>query len=404
MKFFLLLFLIILTININAEINIIKEEYSPKETFQAELYFPGIIDEIQIIDVKILKLNNDPTDIGIKLYKISNELYFVNYEIPNVENGIYKLVVNNIKKLENNILKKENYEKEFKITNNTNTLSLNPAFIVFNDNNVFKINLKNNENIQNISIYDFKNLTNINPSNLILNKNSENSFYITILNKTEPKIDIFISYSNKNYTLPIYNLNNIKEPKLQTIKFFTIKENGKIYLQKYIIEIPSRTYSTASFFIESNNNLTDLELNLDSQLKEITKLGFDKIEFLNSNEIKEISLFLTKPLEKNTYSGNLIIKNNYTEAKFPIIINVINNEEQTVNKSETKLSEESPKEENLENNISISNKTLSKPETKQLSSKTKSYLLVSIIILIFILLYIFIYLKSGKTKKEKSIF
>jgi len=58
MKFFYIFLILILNIYIaNAEISIFKETYSPKETFQAELNFKNLVEEIAPSNIKITKRN-----------------------------------------------------------------------------------------------------------------------------------------------------------------------------------------------------------------------------------------------------------------------------------------------------------------------------------------------------------
>mgnify|MGYP001602203056 CR=1 FL=1 len=104
--FYIFLIFIINICIVNAEIDIFKQEYSPKETFQAELNFEDLVEEIKSSDIVILNSASQPTNVGILLTKITKKRYFVYFDIPLLEEGAYTFIVNDVKYLQNSVLKK----------------------------------------------------------------------------------------------------------------------------------------------------------------------------------------------------------------------------------------------------------------------------------------------------------
>src|SRR3989338_4056138 len=100
MKRWLLYLFVLLVIcaNVSAfDINILtyREEYSPLETFQAEI----ILDKEPLNELTSLNFEfYGGKQIGILLFleKLSSKRYFVYFNIPNIEGGDYSFKVKNV--------------------------------------------------------------------------------------------------------------------------------------------------------------------------------------------------------------------------------------------------------------------------------------------------------------------
>ena len=400
----LLYFFLILIINIciaNAEINIFKEIYSPKETFQAELIFQNLVEEIKAEDIIIRKSDNQPTNIGVLFSKITNEKYFIYFDIPEIEEGDYLLIVRHVKYLEDGILKKIDFNEKFTIKKEVNNLiSVKPSFIIFNsrDKNFFKVEIKNNgENIENIKISEESNSTNLFNNNLTIAKNSEDSFYFSLLEagiSERDKVNIKLSYGEKVFLIPVYLTKELTKGQLLIYKNIENKEQ----VENYYVEIPFGNYAEASLFLENNQdkNLSNLTISLNDNLKDLIKLGFYNVDFFENNKNLQLNLFINQDRnsEKGTHSGNLMIKSNEIETILPITIDII--ESHLYNITETQKIKINPVE-NTENQINNEmNKTvILKPK---LNNKKLSYILISSVILFFFLIYLIVFIKTGKKK------
>ncbi len=407
----LLYIFLIFIINIyavNAEITLFKETYSPKETFQAELSFKNLVEEIKPVNIVILNSDNQPTNIGLLLKKINEEKYFVYFEVPEIEDGPYFLAVKNVKYLDSGILKKESFLKEFSIKNEEeNLISVKPPIIVFvfEDKNFFKIDIKNNgNNILNLKMLEESNSTNLFNNNLTIAKNSEDSFYFILIEdqiKERDKLNIKLSYNEKIFFLPVYIL---KSRLKETLAFYT--ENEKTNLFSLELEIQFGNYVEKSLFIENNlnQNLTNLSIQLSDNLKDLLKLGFYKIEVLKNKTLLELPFFINQNRNKpiGIYNGNLIIQNNEINTVLPITINIIENKiykDMDEDENNEDVSE-SPSIEPVKNVFEIPKINQTEKEIKKLDKKKITYISIGSVILFFLLIYFILFIKTSKKKSR----
>ena len=404
--FYIFLIFIINICIVNAEIDIFKQEYSPKETFQAELNFEDLVEEIKSSDIVILNSASQPTNVGILLTKITKKRYFVYFDIPEIAEGNYFLAVKNVKYLENGILKKENFIKEFQIEKDGTLISIKPPYTIFipEEKNFFKIDIKNNgNNVTNIRILEESNATNLFNNNLTIAKNSEDSFYFNLIPEKiqdRDKLNIRLTYDKKIFFIPIFIL---KEHEKENLLFYTVEEQKKTYLDSYKAEIPFGNYAESSLFLENNLNkkLVNLTFSLTEDIKDMVKLGFYNIELLETNKSLELTFFINqnRNKEKGIYAGNLIIQNNEINKIFPVKINIIESQlyqqpqQQTpalnLTQAETQLPQEIEQQE--------INRIMKKAE--KLDKKTISYISIAAVILLFLFIYVLLYIKTGRKRK-----
>src|SRR3989344_5592462 len=145
MRLFFALFILVLFMNlVNADIVLFKEKYSVGETFPAELNFLNLIDDIKTENIKVLDSNKQVTDIGVLIQKIDNDNYFVYFDIPQIDEGDYFLIVKDVKFLENNILIKKDFIKDFSVVKDVNDIiSVKPALIIYklDEKSFFKVDI-----------------------------------------------------------------------------------------------------------------------------------------------------------------------------------------------------------------------------------------------------------------------
>jgi len=128
----LLYLIVMLTFSISAyasDINILtyRDDYRPLETFQAEIIFDKEpLSELSILNFEFSK--NNAIGIILNLEKLSNKRYFVYFDIPNIENGIYKFRVKNVNIIDNGVLRRISEEKP------VNVNDINPGFDYLSDN------------------------------------------------------------------------------------------------------------------------------------------------------------------------------------------------------------------------------------------------------------------------------
>ncbi|MEK6936460.1 MAG: hypothetical protein AABW58_00135 [Nanoarchaeota archaeon] len=398
MKFFYIFLILVLNISlVNAEISIFKEVYSPKEVFQAEFNFQNLAEEITPSNVKILNSELQPSNIGFLLTKITDEKYFIHFDIPDIE-GEYFLAIN-IKYLDKDILRQDTLDKKFTIRKDENDIiSISPSFLTFktNDKNFFKVDIKNKGlNIVNVKVSEDLNLTSIFNNNLTIAKNSEDSFFFNIIEsqvKDRDKLNINLNYGSKQFILPVYLLTNKEKGKLSFYK------GEKEYINEHSLEIPFGNYAESSIFIENNldKNLSGLSLSLSQELAQVVKIGFDSIESLEQKDKIQLTLFinLNRNIKIGQYKGILKVSNKETESSLLITINIVENQLYNETKDEQEII-------TAEETVNIEKETAKSIEQKKKLDKKKIvYTSIFLVILFFIFLFIIIYIKTGKKKKR----
>ena len=401
MKFFYIFLILILNIYIaNAEISIFKETYSPKETFQAELNFKNLVEEIAPSNIKILNSEIQQTNIGFLLAKITDEKYFVYFDVPEVGEGEYFLVVS-IKYIDNEILRTDTFDKKFLVKKEENNLLSAKPYLIFNqrEKNFFKVDLKDSgNNILNVKISEDSNSTNIFNNNLTIAKNSEDSFYFNIIEslvKDKDRLNIKIDYNNNLFIIPVFLLLNEQRDKLSFYK----NEEIKNYINSFDLEFPFGNYAESSIFLENNldKNLSNLALSISENLKQIIKIGFNNIEFLETKKSLGLTFFINvnRDIEVGEYNGYLLISNKETKTNLPISIKITESQiyQEEIPNIET--------QETIETETSETKQDI-KPagQKKKLSKKTIVYISIFAVILVFLLIFLTLYLRVGKKRKK----
>ncbi|MFH1210205.1 MAG: hypothetical protein V1663_05460 [archaeon] len=120
--FFLLVFFLSCTYfsTVNAEeivINVPRSDYRVYETFQAEIFFNINPVQVSVSNFELRDMNNIKIATPLFLEKISDNYYFVYFDLPNLEKGQYKFWVKNINYVQNGILKETGNSKIINVDN-----------------------------------------------------------------------------------------------------------------------------------------------------------------------------------------------------------------------------------------------------------------------------------------------
>ncbi|MEK6835761.1 MAG: hypothetical protein AABX55_01945, partial [Nanoarchaeota archaeon] len=181
MKKLLILLLILIPI-VNAQeqpliISLSRENYVVFETFQAEVVFNiDPVNEITASNFVLTDKLNNKIPIALFLNKLSDNYYFIYFNLPNLSTGTYNFNVINIRYIDEN-LKQISVSKSFNSENINFTdekllssISINPAIITTYDT---KLEIKNNFDKLNLTIQapNYLNLPNEVTLDKILNYN-----------------------------------------------------------------------------------------------------------------------------------------------------------------------------------------------------------------------------------------
>ena len=387
-KLLFILFLILLINAVNAQeinFNIFRDSYTAKETLQAELILNiNPVNKITESNFILTNQNNNIIPIPLFLEKISENNYFVYFNVPELNSGVYNFQVNDIRYIDQEELKQISVKKTFTLLNSSQdntSISINPG-IILNDR---KLEIINNLEPINIIIEtpDFVNLSRevLLKDKLILN-----------IKIYEKDYNIKIIYNNKQYTIPVLNLNKnladiiLKPPKGAII--FLNSSQGIIFPKEINLEKEITIYNP--FYIKNtwNFDIYNLNLTVIGNLKGILKLDKNIIQSIKPNETIQVNAIINQgknPLINN-YKGSVIISNQDIISYLNLNVNFILKQEKNITKNETVF-----KIINLTNQTQI---------YKQVKKKTASnFIKVFIIILILVLIIYFIF-KMKITKKE----
>ena len=151
MKKILILLLFLLPI-VNAQditISLSKDNYFQQETLQAEVFINlTLAEEITASNFGLIDKENKTIPIPLFLEEISNNHYFIYFNVPKLNNGTYFFLVKDVKYTDTT-LKKISKSQEFYL-NNISSISILPAIL----NRVNSTNLKimNHGSLINVTI------------------------------------------------------------------------------------------------------------------------------------------------------------------------------------------------------------------------------------------------------------
>ncbi len=393
MKKFLLLIFLISIIAASAQntsigdLSLYRNDYDSKETLQAELNL-NIHTTNQLTQSNfILSKDNKIIPISLFLEKLSNEHYFVYFDIPDLNAGVYDFDAKDLRYInqEDGLLKQASIKKSFNILNNTlnsSSVSIDQGIILMNT----KLNIINNLNPLNITI-EAPSYTNISRKLLLNDKLSLN---IKVLDED---YQIKILYDNKEYKIPVLNINKnltnnsvVLNPGKDSIIFLN-SSSGNDFPNLIILNKDAVIYNP--LFVKNTWNfpIYNLTFSIVGDIKEILSLDKNNIDIIKPNEeIKQIVIInQNKNPSKNSYKGSIVLKLDKNTLSY-LDLNVNFNEKINGNKNFTYVS-----------NHTFVNKT--KTQVNEPKSKN-SFIKIFIIIVIIVTVIYFIF--KRKIKKEES--
>lgn len=396
MKKLLLLTILLIIPNINANINLFKNDYTSGETFQADIILNyNLSKEIKIDNFKLYDSDNVKIPTSIFLTRLNNNHIFVYFKLPLTKQGNYTFSIEDIFYIGDNILKQTSESIPFKIVLKEDIVSISDPILIFNIEKerykVFRISVTPNK---------YLNFTTESPDYILLPKSfstdTEKTIDIIIdsSNITESRIDnIKINYGPYSYTIPVY-LNKLsfssipKLPKIPINFTETISETGEV-LTKLSLDLDYNESREGDIHFKNIAPYTikNLQFELTGDLNEIVILKSRTLSELPPNTESKQHLYINKNKTKQNkeFSGDLIIKNEDFSASFPIKIKISFEEIKTEETITTTTLIKQIKNESI------------KPETQKPENK-KPLLLIPIFLVIALI--IFLLYQKGKSPKK----
>lgn len=395
-RLILIIFLLnLILVSAQIKLSLLKQNYSPGETFQAEIILEK--SPVKELTGNDILLNNNK--ISPILLQINKNHYFVYFNLPYLQQGNHSFSVNLLYNIDNS-LKEITETKIFIVDNNTEIVTIKPGVILINKNEkdpFYKIFVQSQDSFE-VSISESEEFIYSSRDTLTTSESSY-FFLYTITDKiTKDKTSLFLNYDNKSYEIPIFVKEEIiEEQPEKTIGFIT----DLSYLNRTINqdEVISGTITLKNYL---NKSLSNIKFSLTGNLKKIIKINetsFDKLDAFQSRD-----QYLIINQNKNAlgyYEGNLIATSGNYKAEFPIYITIKEKEtieEEFIEEPEEFIEEEEePLEEVTEEEFEISFFNISSEE-EIIEEKKVSGIKVYIVVILIIIILLYIYNKIRKKK------
>jgi len=404
-----------------------KDYFSKGETFLAEIS-GNIIDDINEEDVGFYKLGHVLLPLNSEIIKINNS--WVIYAIlPYVEQN-YTLRIKNVRFKEDNLIKTNNIEKNFSITNNTASFNVKPGFIVSNKD--FTIRLYNNLNYDITVNYDLGgevlgsfNVPSQSDEDKKISIEGVNSTKVTVLKLTSEST----TYDLKSYI--IKNITNIQNPNLNSSNNTNISIVEFLSIPKIVFSIDelnatinkNQYFSSIQLFGQINlsnigkNSTGQINLTLSESLKDYINITPNSLESLNQNK-SSVIIFTIKFTKKGNFYGELNANCTDSSDMIKLYFNVgenvtINSSNPPILNNNTKTCQQNGGKKCQTNEICVGKpipasdtfsccdgdcKTLSeidKPEPR-------NWLVIIILVVVLIAIVAFMFIKYKKPVKSKN--
>ncbi len=331
------------------DINLERENYLSRETFQANLIVNNELDSnINVFNLKLTK-NGIKIPIAFFINKINDNFYRVYFQIPSSLIGEYELRVSNINYYDNNILKQRSFSKNFSIDDG-NGVSISEGVLLLNkgETKVLEVNNYGNDLIQ-INIDKSGDNILLDKNNLQIENNLQNSLQIIIDKNKEYNYlnSINLSYADKSYNILllylgdgkstnntnnfnstvivnntqgnfsqeiVYDILNFDDPSLKIDKQLNDNEgdllNGWIDVRNF----GDKDISGINFFVEGN--VRDL-ITIKNELNDIKANSMGRV-FIDINKEHTAT--------PGIYEGYFVLNYSVFEHKIPIRLEYVKNE------------------------------------------------------------------------------
>jgi len=347
-KFIFVIFLIIFSHSVfaNSEIKVERQDYSSFETLQAGIKFQYPLSKnLDISNIKLMN-NNFNIQVSKRLIKLNSQEYYIYFDLPQINPGIYDFGVYDYFYNENETTKKGSNSIKINIINNTeNLISINPGFVLAKTNDYdevpFTLLIKNNGNNNvDININTEGNFLSIQQNKFLLTKKSSKNINInTVLyNKEASNFSgkVIVNYNSNSYLIPVF-INRLStkikpEPNLTVIANNT-KSDNNVEIKDYLVIADlygnplDKNYTinpkNEKFELSLVNNgdliLSDVSLELTGNIKDVIKLSKVSFDYFPAYGI----IPLDGELEdiNGNYSGYLSVKSKESkEFVLPIFL------------------------------------------------------------------------------------
>lgn len=312
--FIILLLLIPLTY---AQINLEKDSFNQKETIISEIHFNNLQQDILPSDINIRSFpNNELQPTYLNLKKINKDTYYLYFQLDNP--GKYIINIENIKYLENNILKQTTMNKNIEITQQIQNISISPGVFVYKQGvPAFKLKIKNNLDTANTIVLSSNSSALQFPYAVTIPGKNEKTITVKLdLNTEESKIILNLN----SYKIPIFLTSKEDEKENEKIVFFLQTQGEELQIEKLSKQIKEKTTYQATIEIQNKFNISKtFNVSLTNNLKEIIQF-FPASITIEPEKKSSIDLVINedKSPKEFAYQGDLELKTEDYLTQLPI--------------------------------------------------------------------------------------
>lgn len=403
------------------DVDFSKGNYLVGETVLAEINFNYELSSVlRNNNFKLTDSDDNAKSATFYLVRVNQQRYFLYFDLPtSLDVGTYKLKADFLYR-ESGINKAGVILQQFSVNSGDNVLSVNPAGIFTDDaknDNLFYIHLKSKEGSFDVSLYSTDSFVEISDEQISLNSGQDKTIQVFI---DEDKLDngtndaeVILDYpggGNKIFVAALYPI-FIDEPGNDSEIINDTNTTEIINDTNVTLVVPIdaiRIIEDASMIdlnLSSNNSIegylryknfwnesvTDLTFSLLGNINEVIELKFNTVDEIESEEVLMQFIWVNK--EKDVlpgyYSGEIVLSNEDFIVKFPVYVNLFEEEEIVENV-------ELIPNQTLED-FNFSNGDLPPIEEK---SNTLFFVIIGAIVVFLVIFFVFLYKKKGVKKQE----
>ncbi len=296
-----------------------KTEFKQGETLMAKLS-GNFVDSVARENIFFYR-GHVRVPMNPNIAKINDEFY-IYAQLLDKNPGNYSISLENVRYMKGSQIIDDNVVKNFSINNNTADFSVDPGFVVANNDFFIKVqNLQDSKITININTEAVSGSTKGFFESLFGNKSVESGTPITLnsgeiekinfklIDVTESTIKkVTLSTGNSNYEIPIYIFLN-KTQQVNTTDGNTREDYG-FDLQELNISMSTDSETMRIIHLENTGNVSikNITLSVSEQLENYITLSVYEIEELEEDSDIKIELYFSSDSEEKSLEGQLKAK------------------------------------------------------------------------------------------------
>ena len=296
-----------------------KDEFSQGETFMAKLS-GNFVDSVAKENIFFYR-GHVRVPMNLNIARINDEFY-IYAQLLDKNPGNYSISIENVRYMKGSQIIDDNVVKNFSINNNTADFSVDPGFVVANNDFFIKVqNLQDSKitisiNTEAVSgsskgIFEslFGNESVESGTSVILNSGEIEKINFKLMGVTESTIKkIRLSTGNLEYEIPIYIFLN-ETQQANTTKG-GIGEDYEFDFSELNLSMPTGSETMRIIHLENTGNasIKNITLSVSEQLENYINLSVYEIEELEEDSDIKIEVYFSSDSEEKSVEGQLKAK------------------------------------------------------------------------------------------------